>query len=70
MSVATFSKLKIIKYYLRNTMMQPWSCDLAMMSIEKELVNSFDYVITVDYITIEDVIKIFSKTKPKNIIVW
>ncbi|KYN27433.1 hypothetical protein ALC57_03142 [Trachymyrmex cornetzi] len=51
MSVATteasFSKLKIIKNYLRNTMTTR-SCSLAMISIEKELVNSFDYVINLD----------------------
>jgi len=38
---ASFSKLKIIKYYLRNTMTQTWSCDLAVVSIEKKLANSF-----------------------------
>ncbi|KYN29201.1 hypothetical protein ALC57_01323, partial [Trachymyrmex cornetzi] len=48
MSEASFSKLKIIKNYLRNTMMQTRSCSLAMISIEKELVNSFDYVISLD----------------------
>ncbi|KYN10228.1 hypothetical protein ALC57_17643, partial [Trachymyrmex cornetzi] len=51
-SVATkevsFSKLKIIKNYLRNTMTQTRSCSLAMISTEKELVNSFDYVISLD----------------------
>ncbi|KYN16074.1 hypothetical protein ALC57_11683 [Trachymyrmex cornetzi] len=36
---ASFSKLKIIKNYLRNTMMQTRSCSLAMISTEKELVN-------------------------------
>ncbi|KYN15553.1 hypothetical protein ALC57_12223 [Trachymyrmex cornetzi] len=29
------------------------SCDLAMISIEKELANSFDYIISLDYVTIE-----------------
>jgi len=38
---AFFSKLKIIKYYLRNTMTQTRSCDLVMVSIEKKLANSF-----------------------------
>ncbi|KYN29179.1 hypothetical protein ALC57_01301 [Trachymyrmex cornetzi] len=63
MSVVTakvsFSKLKIIKNFLRNTMTQTQSRDLAMISIKKELTNSFNYVITFDYVTIEDVIRIF-----------
>ncbi|KYN22471.1 hypothetical protein ALC57_05140 [Trachymyrmex cornetzi] len=46
---ATFSKLKIIKNYLRNTMTQRRSCSYdinsAMILTEKELVNSFNYVI-------------------------
>jgi len=37
---ASFLKLKIIKNYLRNTMTQTRSCDLAMISIEKELANT------------------------------
>ena len=43
---ASFSKLKIIKNFLRNTMTR--SCNLAMISTEKELVNSFNYVINLD----------------------
>ncbi|KYN21509.1 hypothetical protein ALC57_06123, partial [Trachymyrmex cornetzi] len=74
MSVVTaevsFSKVKIIKNFLRNTMTQTRSCDLAMISIKKELANSFNYVISLNYITIEDVIRIFQKLlKLENIIV-
>jgi len=50
-SVATietsYSKLKI-KNYLRNTMTQTQSDDLAMISVEKELGNSLGYVICFD----------------------
>ncbi|KYN37668.1 hypothetical protein ALC56_07867 [Trachymyrmex septentrionalis] len=44
---ASFSKLKIIKNYLRNkhTMTQTWSCNLAVISIKKELANSFDVTV-------------------------
>ena len=47
-------------------MTQTRSCDLAMISIEKELANSFDYVISLDYVTIEDIIRMFSKTKARK----
>ncbi|KYN10472.1 hypothetical protein ALC57_17381 [Trachymyrmex cornetzi] len=45
MSVATtkasFSKLKIIKNYLRNTMTQTRSCSLAMIPTEKKIGEQF-----------------------------
>ena len=57
---ASFSKLKIIKNFLRNTMTR--SCNLAMISTEKELVNSFFLTV----LQIEDLIRIFSKIKARK----
>lgn len=53
---APFSKLKLIKNYLtiRNTMTQMRLFDLALLSIESELVNNLDY---------KNVIEIFAKAK-------
>ena len=38
-----FSKLKLIKYYLRSTMSQERLNGLAMLSIEKAMVDKIDY---------------------------
>ena len=68
-SVATietsYSKLKI-KNYLRNTMTQTQSDDLAMISVEKELDNSLGYVICFDQLK---TLPYFQKLKPENLIV-
>ena len=40
----SFSKLKLIKSYLRSTMSQERLNGLAILSIEKELVEKLDYV--------------------------
>ena len=40
----SFSKLKLIKSYLRSTMSQERLNELAILSIEKELVEKLDYV--------------------------
>ena len=37
-----------------------------MISSEKELANCFNYVINLDYVIIEDVIRTFSKTKARK----
>jgi len=37
-----------------------------MISTEKELANYFNYVINLDYVIIEDVIRTFSKIKAKK----
>ena len=39
----SFSKLKLIKSYLRSTMSQERLNGLAMLSIEKDLADKFDY---------------------------
>ena len=39
----SFSKLKIIKYYLRSIMSQERLSGLAILSIEKELLEEIDY---------------------------
>lgn len=54
---ATFSKLKLIKNYLRSTMTQTRLSDLALLSIESELANNLDY---------KDVIEIFAKAKARK----
>ncbi|EFN61581.1 Zinc finger MYM-type protein 1, partial [Camponotus floridanus] len=54
---ASFSKLKLIKNYLRSTMTQTRLSDLAILSIEKELANNLDY---------KDVIEIFAKAKARR----
>ena len=38
-----FSKLKLIKSYLRSTMVQEWLNSLAILSIESELARSLDF---------------------------
>ncbi|KYQ52448.1 hypothetical protein ALC60_08436, partial [Trachymyrmex zeteki] len=40
---ASFSKLKLIKNYLRSTMTQTQLSDLAIISIENEVSNSLNY---------------------------
>jgi hypothetical protein len=39
----TFSKLKLIKSYLRSTMSQERLCGLAILSIEKNVLEKIDY---------------------------
>lgn len=54
---ASFSKLKLIKNYLRNTMTQTRLSDLAIISIESELANNLDY---------KDIIEIFANTRSRK----
>lgn len=54
---ASFSKLKLIKNYLRYSMTQTRLSDLAIISIESELANNFDY---------KDIIEIFTNTRSKK----
>ncbi|EFN62342.1 hypothetical protein EAG_09710, partial [Camponotus floridanus] len=54
---ASFSKLKIIKNYLRSTMMHTRLSDLAMISIEKEMANDLDY---------NDIVETFAKVKARK----
>ena len=44
----SFSKLKLIKSYLRSTMAQERLCGLSMISIEHELSASLDYSQLID----------------------
>lgn len=44
----SFSKLKLIKTYLRSTMSQERLNGLAMLSIEKEMVEQLDYTKLID----------------------
>jgi hypothetical protein len=39
----SFSKLKMIKNYLKSTMSQDRFCDLAILSIEKDITSTLDY---------------------------
>lgn len=61
-SVATaqrsFSKLQIVKNYLRNRMLQNKLSDLAIISIEKDVVNMIDFT---------DIIEEFARSKAKKI---
>lgn len=52
----SFSKLKLIKTYLRNAMSQDRLSQLAIISIEKEIANSIDY---------DDVIEDFASKKAR-----
>lgn len=54
---ASFSKLKLIKNYLRNTMTQTRLSDLVIISIESELANNLDY---------KDIIEIFANTRSRK----
>ena len=45
----SFSKLKLLKTYLRSTMSQDRLNGLAMLSIEKKVVERLDYVSLIDY---------------------
>lgn len=54
----SFSKLKIIKNYLRSTMSQQRLTDLAMLTIEKDIANSLDY---------DDIIDNFAKEKSRKV---
>jgi hypothetical protein len=53
-----FSKLKIIKNYLRTTMVQERLSDLAIISIENEICENLDY---------GDLIATFSEAKARKI---
>lgn len=53
----SFSKLKLIKTYLRNSMGQDRLNELAIISIEKEIANSIDY---------DDVIEYFASKKARK----
>jgi hypothetical protein len=53
----SFSKLKVIKTYLRSTMTQECLTNLALMSIEKETLNPFD---------LDEVIDQFAQKKASN----
>ena len=44
----SFSKLKLIKSYLRSTMSQDRLNDLAMLSIEKDLAEKLEYSCLID----------------------
>ena len=44
----SFSKLKLIKSYLRSTMGQSRLSDLAMLSIERDTVNDIDFDEVID----------------------
>jgi len=54
---ANFSKLKLIKNYLKSTMMQTQLSDLAIISIEKEVANNLAY---------KDIIQIFARAKARK----
>ena len=53
----SFSKLKLIKTFLRSTMLEDKLSDLAILSIENELAQSLNY---------SDLIKIFSRAKARR----
>ena len=44
----SFSKLKLIKNYLRSTMLQDRLCNLSILSIENEVAKSIDYSEVID----------------------
>jgi len=54
----SFSKLKIIKNYLRNTMTQERLSALAVLSIETKIANNLNY---------EDILKTFSEAKSRKV---
>ena len=54
----SFSKLKLIKTYLRTTMTQDRLVDLSILSIEKELVEALEY---------DDMIEEFAKLKARKV---
>lgn len=54
----SFSKLKLIKNYLRSTMSQDRLCGLAMLSIEKDIASTLDY---------EGLISEFSSRKSRKV---
>ena len=54
----SFSKLKIIKNYLRTTMMQDRLSDLAIISIEHDLCENVDY---------NNIIEKFTKIKSRKV---
>ena len=55
----SFSKLKLIKSYLRSTMSQERMSDLAILSIERELLRNIDF---------ESLVNEFLEKKGKQII--
>ena len=46
-----FSKLKLIKSYLRSTISQEKLCGLAILSIENEMLKKFEYKILISQFT-------------------
>jgi len=54
----SFSKLKLIKNYLRSTMSQDRFCGLAILSIEKDIASTLDY---------NDLIHEFSTRKARKV---
>jgi hypothetical protein len=54
----SFSKLKLIKNYLRSTMSQDRFCGLAFLSIEKDIASTLDY---------KDLIHEFSTRKARKV---
>ncbi len=54
----SFSKLKLIKNYLRSTMSQDKLCGLSILSIEKDIASSLDY---------DDIITEFSSRKARKV---
>ncbi|XP_074352732.1 uncharacterized protein LOC141691879 [Apium graveolens] len=57
----SFSKLKLIKSYLRSTMSQERLSGLAMLSIEKDMVEKLDYVNLIDIFASENTRRIIFK---------
>jgi len=55
----SFSKLKLVKNYLRTTLNQEKTTNLAIISIEHEIVNELD---------LDDVIDTFADLKSKKLI--
>ena len=44
----SFSRLKLIKSYLRSTMSEQWLSGLSLLSIERELAGTFDFSKVID----------------------
>ena len=51
----SFSKLKIIKTYLRSTMSQQRLNGLALLSIEKEMLNEINYNNLIDNFALQKI---------------
>ncbi|XP_074354118.1 uncharacterized protein LOC141693031 [Apium graveolens] len=57
----SFSKLKLIKSYLRSTVSQERLSGLAMLSIEKDMVEKLDYVNLIDIFTSKNARRVIFK---------